>query len=145
MLKYKNVLVTADFSDASKMVTDKAQEIGKETGANLHIIHVIEHSAVAYGGEFAIPLDANLEQSIEDNAATALGKIAEQLGIPEDRRYMEAGSVKYAVTEKAKEINADLIIVGTHGHHGLDLLLGSRANAILHGAKCDVLVVKIKE
>jgi universal stress protein A len=38
-----------------------------------------------------------------------------------------------------------LIVVGSHGRHGVRLLLGSTANGILHHAKCDVLAVRIKE
>jgi Universal stress protein UspA and related nucleotide-binding proteins len=48
------------------------------------------------------------------------------------------------VIERDKKIKADLIIVGTHGHQGLNLLLGSQANAILHAATCDVWVIRIK-
>jgi universal stress protein A len=43
----------------------------------------------------------------------------------------------------AEKINADLIVVGTHGQSGLRLLLGSTANAVLHGVKTDVLAVKV--
>lgn len=44
----------------------------------------------------------------------------------------------------AKEQRCDLIVVGSHGRHGLALLLGSTANDILHGAPCDVLAVRLK-
>ena len=40
---------------------------------------------------------------------------------------------------------ARLIVVGSHGRHGLALLLGSTANGVLHHAKCDVLAVRIQE
>jgi universal stress protein A len=43
----------------------------------------------------------------------------------------------------AKAINADLIVAGTHGKQGLDLLEGSTANALLHGAPCDSLSVRV--
>ncbi len=45
----------------------------------------------------------------------------------------------------AKQDNIDLIVVGSHGRHGLALLLGSTANGVLHGANCDVLAVRVKE
>jgi universal stress protein A len=44
----------------------------------------------------------------------------------------------------AEELDADLIVLGTHGRHGLGLMLGSTANAVLHGAPCDVLAVKVR-
>ncbi len=40
-------------------------------------------------------------------------------------------------------MDADLIVLGTHGRHGLGLILGSTANGVLHGASCDVLAVRI--
>ena len=45
----------------------------------------------------------------------------------------------------ARENNVDLIVVGTHGRHGLSLVFGSTANGVLHGCCCDVLAVRIKE
>ena len=44
----------------------------------------------------------------------------------------------------ADKISADLIVIGTHGQSGLKLLLGSTANAVLHGVKVDVLAVKVE-
>ena len=43
----------------------------------------------------------------------------------------------------AKDIGADLIVVGSHGRYGLALLMGSTANGVLHGATCDVLAVRV--
>ncbi len=51
---------------------------------------------------------------------------------------------KEGILGAAREHGADLIVVGSHGRHGLALLLGSTANAVLHGAPCDVLAVRIR-
>ena len=56
-----------------------------------------------------------------------------------------SGRVSSEVLFYAEQNNVDLIVKGSHGRHGLELLLGSIANAILHGAKCDVLAVRFKE
>jgi universal stress protein A len=45
----------------------------------------------------------------------------------------------------ATEQNCDVIVVGSHGRHGLALLLGSTANDLLHGAPCDVLAVRLRK
>jgi universal stress protein A len=53
------------------------------------------------------------------------------------------GSPAVEIRELAASLGVDLIVIGTHGKHGLGLLLGSTANAVLHGVPCDVLAVKI--
>jgi universal stress protein A len=45
----------------------------------------------------------------------------------------------------ARELRCDLVVVGSHGRHGLALLLGSTANDVLHGAQCDVLAVRLQD
>jgi universal stress protein A len=145
MLKYQHVLVAVDLSPVTEQVLAQAQEIAHESKALLSMVHVMEHSPVAYGGEFSIPVDVNLEQSLEHEVSGEMEKLGAKYGIAPEHLYLESGSVKLAVTELAQTLNVDLIVTGTHGHHGFDLLLGSRANAILHRAKCDVLVIRVKE
>lgn len=144
MLKYQHILVAVDLSPVTDQVLSEARDMAKESKATLSMVHVMEHSPVAYGGEFSIPVDVNLEQSLEHEVKSEIQKLGERYGIPVERQFLETGSVKLAVTDLAQELHADLIVVGTHGHHGLDLLLGSRANAILHRAQCDVLVIRVK-
>lgn len=144
MLGYKNILIATDLSENSHHVAKQAKQIAEKSKAKLYAIHVLEHSPVAYASEFTIPLDVNVEQTIEASARNALLKFAKKYEIPVKNLFFENGSVKAVVEKIANKIKADLIIVGTHSHHGLDVLLGSHANAILHVAKCDVLVVKIK-
>ncbi len=67
------------------------------------------------------------------------------LNVSKENVYVEIGPPKSKILEIAENIAADLIICGSHGRHGLSLLLGSTANAILHGAKCDVLTVRLPE
>ncbi len=123
----------------------RAQEIAKQSNATLDIVHVIEQSPVAYGGEFSIPINVNLEQSIETQAREMIAQLCEKAHIKPQHQHVLTGIVKNTVLDLAKQLKIDLIIVGTHGHHGLDVLLGSRANAILHGATCDVLAVRSKK
>ena len=55
------------------------------------------------------------------------------------------GSPKTEIVRVANENKVDLIIVGSHGRHGLALLLGSTANGVLHHATCDVLAVRLQD
>lgn len=143
MLKYRHVLVAVDLSPITEQVVERGRQVADESNALLSMVHVMEHSPVAYGGEFSIPIDVNLERALENEVRQEMERIGNKYKIPLEHQYVETGSVKLAVTNLAETLHVDLIIVGTHGHHGLDLLLGSRANAILHRAQCDVLVVKV--
>ena len=60
-------------------------------------------------------------------------------------RWMVWGVPKQEIVQIAVQENIDLIVVGSHGRHGLALLLGSTANSILHYAKCDVMAVRLKD
>ena len=56
---------------------------------------------------------------------------------------MVYGRPEREVHRIAEESDVDLIVVGSHGRHGLALILGSTSTSILHGAKCDVLAVRV--
>ena len=63
--------------------------------------------------------------------------------IPESRIHVELGSIEKTILDKADDIGADLIVVGSHTRSGLALLLGSTARGLVPGAHCDVLAVKM--
>ena len=56
---------------------------------------------------------------------------------------LDPDSCADAVAEVAKKLGADLIVLGTHGQSGVQLLLGSTASSVLHGIECDLLAVKV--
>lgn len=145
MLSYKHILIATDLSDDFAIVADTALSIAKRSNATLSLIHVIEHTPVVYGGgEFSIPLDMSLEEHLTENVRKALAEVGSRYNISRDNQFVGHGSVKKEVLDLAKQLNVDLIVVGSHGHSGVELILGSIANAILHSAKCDVLAVRIK-
>jgi universal stress protein A len=98
-------------------------------------------------GDYWIDIPSNLDLTEEIMAAAKkrLTKLAERLNVPQDRMWLEMGSPKLEIVRVAKENNVDLIIVGSHGRHGLALLLGSTANGVLHHAVCDVLAVRLRD
>lgn len=146
MANYKHLLLATDLSKDTDKLADHAKAFAKSCNAKVSIVHVVEHTPVVYGGgEFSIPLDINLEEALREHAAQALAHLGKRLEITEKDQYIETGSVKVAVVNLAKKIDADLIVVGAHGRHGIEKILGATANAILHAAKCDVLTVRTHE
>jgi len=59
-------------------------------------------------------------------------------------QWVELGATKQEIVRIAATQGVDLIVIGSHGRHGIGRLLGSTANAVLHGAGCDVLAVRIR-
>jgi universal stress protein A len=64
--------------------------------------------------------------------------------VAETDRHLEIGGTGHTILRLAEALGIDLILVGSHGRHGLASLLGSTARTVLNGAKCDVLAVRIK-
>lgn len=137
---YKRILFATDFDEVGLRAAEKARKIADENGADLYLVHVVEPiPAYAYPGFAGF---AEVEVSIREQAEKELLAIAKKLGVNEKHCLIEFGSTKNEVLRIAQEKKVDLIVTGSHGKHGLALLLGSTANAILHGAHCDVLIVR---
>lgn len=137
---YKKVLFATDFDAVGINAAHKAKKIADENKAELLLVHVVEPiPAYAYPGFAGF---AEVEVSIREQAEKELSALAKKLGVTQTHCFIEFGSTKNEILRVAKEKKADLIITGSHGKHGLALLLGSTANAILHGADCDVLIVR---
>lgn len=137
---YKKVLFATDFDLVGINAAHKAKKIADENHAELYLVHVIEPiPAYAYPGFAGF---AEVEVSIREQAEKELTILADELNVDEAHRLIEFGSTKTEVLRVAHEFNIDLIVTGSHGKHGLALLLGSTAHAILHGAQCDMLIVR---
>jgi len=142
---YKNILLATELTDNSQYIEEKAAAIQKLTNAKLSIIHVIEPIPYTSDELLSVYNYQEITEALQENAKKMLQPIQKRLNIANENSIIITGSVSYEVLNYAEENNIDLIISGSHGRHGLQLLLGSTANAILHGAKCDVLAVRFKE
>ena len=143
MANYEKVLVAVDFSEESKALVRKAQEIAERNQAALNLLHVVEYTSSMYAGDIPLPEDLGLDRDLAKQAAEKLKELASENGIPDAAQFTEIGVPKREIVRVADELGADLIVVGSHGRHGLQLLLGSTANGVLHQEKCDVLAVRV--
>ena len=146
MNNYQHILLAADFSEHGEIVAQKARYLATKYQAKLSVIHIVDNlpiSDAAYGP--VIPFDIDLNEQLLNAATKRLAELGKQLSIPKDRQFLEMGSAKLEIVATAEEQHADLIVVGSHGRHGLALLLGSTANGVLHHAKCDVLAVRLQD
>lgn len=146
MALYQHVLLAADFFEHGDQVAQKARRIAEQNNARLSLVHVVDNLPItdpAYGP--IIPFDVDLTQELLEATKKRMAELGEKLGVPVERQWLEMGSPKLEIVRVAEENQADLIVVGSHGRHGLALLLGSTANGVLHHAKCDVLAVRLAD
>ncbi|MFN3714192.1 MAG: universal stress protein [Alcanivoracaceae bacterium] len=140
---YRTVLVAIDCSEDSAKVLGRAAAVAGE-GARLHLIHVIEPLALAYGAD--VPMDvSDLQASLMEQARKTALEHASQFRIGPEQVHVELGAIEKTIQEKADQLAADLIVVGSHTRTGLALLLGSTARGLVPGAHCDVLAVKVDQ
>lgn len=139
---YTHILLAVDFSPSAEGTARRAVEIAIRYGARLSMIHVVEYLPVAVDSELMLPPMAGVEEQLMDNARARLAQLAASLAVNDAPLYVEMGSTKLEILRVAEARRADLIVVGSHGRHGLARMLGSTASAVLHGAHCDVLAVR---
>jgi len=146
-MSYKKILVAVDLTDEAQQVLDRAREVTEQNKAELSIIAVVKPINQVYSGFDVAALSADAAMIEMDAVRQAEARVAEhakQLGVASDRTYIGRGSPAYEIRAMAEQLGTDLIIMGTHGRHGLGLLLGSTATGVLHGCPCDVLTVRIE-
>lgn len=135
----ETILVPTDFSDHSRFAIDHATALARNCGAELLIVHVKEDSA------------AYLEQGFDgirtDDDDAQLNKLLSRVK-PSDLavgygHLLLTGNAAEEIVRAARECNADMIVLGSHGRTGLTrLLMGSVAEAVIRNAGCPVLTVK---
>ena len=145
-MTYKTILVAVDMTDEAEDVLRVAREVAREKSAKISAVTVIRPMA-----DFYIDLYSSLESSpdtgiearAEERASAWLSDLVKRFDIDAGAVNVLIGAPAAEIRQLADKIGADLIVLGTHGRHGLGLMLGSTANGVLHGAPCDVLAVKV--
>jgi nucleotide-binding universal stress UspA family protein len=139
----KNILVPTDFSSGSEAALDYAVRFAAPFDARIHLLNVI--GAQLIGTEYGVPVTTTLMQEIilrdqerlEQLVAARVGNAAFGPVI------LETGDARAQIEQVARRIDADLIVMGTHGRRGVTrLLLGSVAETVLRTAPCPVLLVR---
>jgi universal stress protein A len=162
---YKNILVAIDLEGGSEQVLAKAAELAGgncqchcDAGcscqchqkSNIFLLNVGHFPVPTYAGVYGGGAYGGPEYYIDFNDVreTLLPKLetmAKDSQLHEATAVVEFGRPADLIVEVAERENIDLIVLGSHGKHGVALLLGSTADGVLHHAQCDVLAVRIKK
>ena len=140
---YNKILVAVDLSKDSKGVIDTAVRMADQDANRLHLVHVVEPVAAAYSMDiYAVNIN-ELQQEAINMAEQRLEKVGKRIGINSNCVHTLLGAPAPEIRSLASELGADAIVIGSHGHAGWKILLGSTAIKVLHGATCDVLTVYV--
>ena len=124
---YEKILAAVDLGDESFQVMDAANRVALHCGAELAVCHVL-HS---------------VREMLDEDEYERLAHLADCYGVAERDVFELAGNVAERVRALAADIGAGLVVVGTHGKRGLQLLSGSTANSVLRGAGFDMLAARV--
>ncbi len=142
----KHILVPVDGSPTAQLAVEKAIELAKAFGSQVTAIFVIDpYPFTGVGTDFAYGQAEYLSAATaEANAAIhATRKAFEAAGVSVDTSVIESHAAWRGVVESAESLQADLIVMGSHGRSGLEkLVLGSVTQAVLSHTKLPVLVVR---
>ena len=141
---YKKILVAVDVSSEAHQVMQRARELAECSGATLQLIHVIEPVSLNSPYELAPSMPTDMQNVLEERAKEFLSRLAKDFDLADIPRTVKVGSIKNNILDTAINNEIDLIVLGTHGRHGIGLLLGSTATSVLHGTPCDIYAVRMK-
>lgn len=147
MSEYSHILAAVDFSAAAEHVLNKAIDIAKRNNAKLSLLHVVEYMPPIDTAFDSLPArDLGLDEDVLlEKARASLQRLSERHKLKDAVLAVEVGSPKREIVDYVNGHHCDLVVMSSHGLHGLDILLGSTANAVLHAMPCDILTVKVEQ
>ena len=145
-MQIKTILFPTDFSHGARAAMDYALSLAQDYKAKLILLYVIQDISIA---EWYIPSTLSVADLVEDmqkSASKEMEKWAIEAGarVKDVEKIVERGVPFVEIIRTAKEKNADMIVIGTHGRTGIDhMLFGSTAEKVVRKAPCPVLTVRI--
>jgi nucleotide-binding universal stress UspA family protein len=140
---FHNILVPVDFEPSSRRALDVATDFALRFDAKLTILHVWDAPSFPYASEVSIPddLTADILRAARDRLDETVAGVRKRL--PKAEAVLVRGRAEDEILATATRQKADLIVIGTHGRHGLNrLFLGSVAERVVRGSNVPVLTVR---
>jgi nucleotide-binding universal stress UspA family protein len=150
----KNILVPTDFSENARLAFEKSLDLARQVGAKVHLLHVQDESTLRtaikegllHGDSTDEQLQVDVDRLTEARFTTLLGEHA--ASAIEIAHLVRRGEADVAIIQFAREIDADLVVVGLRGA-GLmgrirTVMMGSVAESVINKSPCPVLVVRLE-
>lgn len=151
----KKVLIALDYSDVIAQVAEKASGLAKALGAEVALVHVLSdvtyYSSLNYSPILGFDSFSNLDilqTNIIDDVRLAakdfLNRVKEEFQLYNAETIVREGDFADEILKAAKELNADIIAVGTHSRKGIDkILIGSVAQKVLSKSTIPVFIIPV--
>jgi universal stress protein A len=139
----RNILVPIDFSEPSEKAATAACALAMKTGATVHLLHAYVIPVESVG--LALTVSQQYVTQFVAESKAQMQELAAKLcpGASMGPLLVESGDPREVITEQAKKLHAELIVMGTHGRRGISrALIGSVAESVVRTAHCSVLVVR---
>jgi universal stress protein A len=138
------ILVATDFSESADAALAYAVELGAHLDAKLHLVHAITipplgvfEMGVAYASINIEAVTKAAQESMDERVA----RYRDRVSLAPTR--LEVGDPRDVIDNVAELIDADLVVMGTHGRRGIRrVLLGSVAESVVRSARCPVLTIR---
>ncbi len=130
---YSNILCAVDISQEGEQILSRAASLAASFNCELSVVHIIEYTF----------LPKDYQKQLMEDVQPRIAELGEKYGISKKHRHIKFGQSYSEICELQERLCVDLIVIGSHGKHGFNMLLGSTANGVLQKAKCDVLLVKV--
>jgi nucleotide-binding universal stress UspA family protein len=143
MFPFRHVLVATDFGDSSRRAIEVATGLVEGSDARLTVVHVCELPNLVYGdfGFTLVDVVGPLEEAAKARLVEQMSDVRAK--VPTAKSQLRTGIAWEGILDAAKADGADLIVVGTHGRHGVrHVLLGSVAEKVVRLSKVPVLTVR---
>jgi nucleotide-binding universal stress UspA family protein len=139
-----HILVATDFSDSADEALTYALTLADQVGATARLVHVFDDpGAIGLYSDGYVPMPAETRAEILAEIRRQLAARAAAAGRKDLPSEVLTGSPARTIVDAARQHQCDLIVMGTHGRHGMaHLLLGSVAERVVRTAACPVLVVR---
>ena len=143
------ILLATDGSQEAELAALKAVDLAQSTDSELHVVHVGVVPLFLLSDPGTLGYDGKLYDEIEEESGELLRKLSWQVkaaGGTVAGTHLRMGEVDLEIVGLAKDLGADLIVMGCRGHRGIRRAIeGSISDAVIRHAPCPVLVVRSHE